>query len=254
MSLVDDILHRLRRRSAEGDYGLPPIERAKVVVDLLSINPAVEATDKFPVSQLTLNLETGPWIAGGAPLRWFLNEPVLQSDIDVFCANEDQARQILNKFDNVTYKSSRYEYVCRLHYKSTNALTFKIKQTSASKYIPFSANNIDEKEWTWTVQVIIRRYFKNLDELLNNFDIRACRVATDGDTIVFADESVKQDIMQRRLVMDQPLTPDALKRLYKYLSYGFKPTPELIDKFLADPQIEWHLKPGVDGEEYDNAF
>ena len=61
----------------------------------------VHKDDQEIVDILQLNIHNGPWIAGGAVLNWFNDTPV-QSDIDVFCRSEAQAKQLLKRITNCT--------------------------------------------------------------------------------------------------------------------------------------------------------
>ena len=42
----------------------------------LLLYPTVHKEDQLPVNIIMPDLNTGPWIAGGACLRWFQNNPV----------------------------------------------------------------------------------------------------------------------------------------------------------------------------------
>ena len=57
--------------------------------------PTVHRADSEPVTLIWPDIERGPWIAGGAPLRWWQGLPVGESDIDVFCANKQQADAVI---------------------------------------------------------------------------------------------------------------------------------------------------------------
>ena len=64
-------------------------------VDIIAF-ACVHNSDQEPVNLILPNLKEGPWIAGGAALRWYQDQSVGDSDIDVFCSSEEQALRIID--------------------------------------------------------------------------------------------------------------------------------------------------------------
>ena len=52
--------------------------------------------------------------------------------------------------------------------------------------------------------------------------------------------------------MKIPLQPDALKRLVKYWTYGYRPVDGLLDAIQNNPAAKWQF--GAETEDYQNAF
>ena len=57
--------------------------------------PTVHRADNEPVNLIWPDIDHGPWIAGGAALRWYQGLPVGENDIDVFCADTKQAADVI---------------------------------------------------------------------------------------------------------------------------------------------------------------
>ena len=78
---------------------LPTLKKLKTeLTKSLFLYPTVHYEDQLLVNIISPDLKDGPWIAGGACLRWFQNQPVGEhSDIDVFCKNEKQAQKLIKK-------------------------------------------------------------------------------------------------------------------------------------------------------------
>lgn len=199
--------------------------KAVVVQTFPTVNPA----DHEPVSLIDPNIDKGPWIAGGACLRWYQGEPVGDSDIDVFCASPIQAKQIIDQIKSYGRFSVRYE--------SENAVT--LHYTSKDHY-----------STGWTIQIITRRFFNNIKEVINSFDITVCEIGTAGDQWVLGPFTAK-DIREKNLRFKMPLQPDAPKRLTKYWTYGYRPVEGTIEAIQQNPDTRWSFS---SDEDYQNAF
>ena len=189
---------------------------------------AVHKDDHEPVTIIQPNMEKGPWIAGGAVLRWYQDQPIGESDIDVFCANAKQASEVIERVKSYGRYSTKFE--------SENAVTL-------SHYAKESGKN-------WTIQIITRRHFANMKEVLDNFDITVCQVGTCGDEFVLGKHTAK-DIREKNLRFNRPLQPDALKRLVKYWVYGYRPVDDTLKDIQNNPNAKWTFE--LDGD-YNNAF
>ena len=191
--------------------------------------PTVHYKDFEPVTIIEPDIKTGPWIAGGAPLRWYQGLPVGDSDIDVFCRSPKQAMDIIERL------------------KSFGRFTVKAESDNAITLDYWNKESYDNR---WTIQVIRRRFFNNYDEIIKNFDISVCQIVTDG-THVELGEYTARDIREKNLRMTQPLHDDAVKRLTKYWVYGYRPVDGLLDAIVKNPTSRWEFNPG---EDYQNAF
>ena len=189
----------------------------------------IHRDDHEPVTIINPDMEKGPWIAGGAVLRWYQNQPVGESDIDVFCANAKQAADVVNAVKSQGRYSVKYE--------SENAVTL----SHWAKENPSKS---------WTIQIITRRHFVNMKDVLDNFDITVCQVGTAGDEYVLGKTTAK-DIREKNLQFNRPLQPDALKRLVKYWTYGYRPVDGLLEDIQNNPNAVWKFE--LDGD-YQNAF
>jgi hypothetical protein len=191
--------------------------------------PTIPSDDHEPVSIINPNIKQGPWIAGGAALRWYQDQTVGENDIDVFCANAKQAAEIIDRIKSYGRYSVKYE--------SENAVT--IGYSKKGTFIT-----------SWTIQIITRRYFSSMQEVIDNFDISVCQVGTCGNEWVLGNNTAK-DIREKNLRMIMPLHPDAPKRLTKYWVYGYRPVPNLLDAIIANPETRWQFS---SEEDYNNAF
>jgi hypothetical protein len=174
-----------------------------------------------------LNFETGPWVAGGAPMRWLQGQPVGESDIDVFSASAEQAADVIAHLKPLS-KSHNFM-------TTTNAITIKI----------------DSVKWKGVIQVITRRFFDNPDMLLSEFDISACAIATDGNTFYVNDPNTITDI-KNKLIRFRRYTPTSIKRFLKYQSYGFSPLPHQIQEIISSVPDNYDFS--IDQGDYDGAF
>lgn len=191
--------------------------------------PTVPWQDREPMCVIEPDLERGPWIAGGAALRWYQGQTVGDNDIDVFCRDAKQAAEVIERVKSY----GRYH----VKHESENAVTIQ--------YHRFSEYNNN-----WTIQIITRRYFPSLQSVIDNFDITVCQIGTTGTEWLMAPRTA-QDIRQRDLRFTYPLHADCVKRLTKYWVYGYRPVPGTLEAIQASPDTKWKFNETGD---YENAF
>lgn len=217
--LLDDFFNELEVTHVNRDK---PVE----VVEF----PTVHKDDSEPVTLIWPDAKHGPWIAGGACLRWYQGQPVGENDIDVFCANAKQAADVIENIKSYGRYSVKFE--------SENAVTLDY----------WSKDSYNKR---WTIQIITRRYFVSLEDVINNFDITVCEVGTAGNEWQLGPFTVR-DIRERNLRFKLPLQPDALKRLTKYWTYGYRPIEGTIEAIQNNPVAKWKFS--AETEDYQNAF
>lgn len=222
----------------------PPKNLKKVIFDPAADHgrskefPVVHSDDLYPVSAIEPDLVEGPWIAGGAPLKWYENRPVGTSDIDVFCRNSQQATSVIKRIKDLTSYTAA---------KTNNAQTYKLYQEEEQIYGKKTGTFTKE----WTIQIITCNYYESAQQLVDRFDITVCQIATAGTEWVLG-EHAAADIRNRRLrFSDQILAPDAAKRLVKYWTYGYRPDPGMIATIINNPDAAWTFNPA---EDYDQLF
>jgi len=190
--------------------------------------PCVHRDDSEPLSIIWPNLKEGPWIAGGACLRWYQGLPVGESDIDVFCSSQEQADRVIEEVKSYGRYSTKWE--------SENAVTLTYYNKESSR--------------NWTIQIIKRRYFMSLKDVIDNFDITVCQIGTGGNDWLLGGRTAR-DIRERNLRMVYPLQPDALKRLTKYWTYGYRPVEGLVESVKSNPVAK---KTFQGDNDYETAF
>ena len=188
----------------------------------------VHDIDAEPVYLVRPDMQKGPWIAGGAVMRWYENKPVRTSDIDVFCRDAKQADAVIKRVRNTGR--------CSIAHESDNAVTLKYWSDGMQ---PINA---------WTVQIIRRDYFKDAQSVIDRFDISVCKILTDGYNVVLG-EYTARDLRSKTLRMNMPLRNDAAKRYIKYLTYGYRPVDGLHDAVINNPESIWTFN--SEGGEYE---
>lgn len=196
-------------------------------VEIIQV-PCCHSDDQEPMTIIWPDKEHGPWIAGGACLRWYQGQSVQENDIDIFCRSPKQAMEIIDLIKSYGRYSVKHE--------SENATTLSYRNKEGTKY--------------WTLQVIKKRFFNNIQEVVDSFDITVCQIATGAQEWVMGPTTAK-DIRERNLRMNRPLQPDAAKRLLKYWTYGYRPVPDLLEDIRNNPEATQKFQ--VDGD-YENAF
>ena len=187
----------------------------------------VHEKDKSLVRLLDLDMVQGPWLAGGSVLSWYNNEPVGLGDFDIFFKD-------LKQFDEMFGRLMRNH--ATIVYTSENALTLHL--------------TIDDD--VKRIQLIRKNYFQSATDVLSQFDFTICQLATDGWAIA-ASEKTYEHIKDRKIVLAKPASRTLVKRLIKYVSYGYNPSKELVQEILDNPEnYDWEFN-NID-ENYENAF
>jgi hypothetical protein len=199
------------------------------LVPKLQYYPCVHRSDIEPVNVIEPDLQQGPWIAGGAALRWYQDMAVGENDIDVFCRDARQAQALIERIKSFNRFHVKHE--------SDNAVTLEYHRK-------------DDWATSWTIQIITRRYFSSLQEVIDNFDITVCQVGTCGHEWLTAPQTAR-DIRERNLRFTGRLRTESVKRLTKYWIYGYRPVPGTLESLQADPAVKWEFNELGD---YENAF
>lgn len=183
----------------------------------------VPLSDLPVLSLVSPDLVNGPWIAGGAAIQWYRGQQVGRHDIDVFFKDEQQFAALKNKISKDVTKIFNDD--------STLEITPSV--------LIFNSSNAETYRWNeFTVQLIKSRYFDSVDQLLDYFDITACKLATDGHSWYTNHRSTEQHINDYILDMDI-IRPDmAVKRMFKYWIYGYQPTVDLIERIQLIPDLQ----------------
>jgi hypothetical protein len=190
----------------------------------------VHQEDRDIVSLIDPSVQNGPWIAGGAVLNWHRNEALEENDIDVFFNNLKQFDSCFGKLmatgsSEIVYST---ENAVTIHYRSKNST---IKR----------------------VQLIRKKWFDNAESVINSFDFTVCQLVTDGYTLVSGEHTmkhIKENVLE---LIEMPPKKDIVKRLIKYVTYGYIPNPNLVQYIIDnDTEINWKFN-GVESD-YDAAF
>lgn len=171
-----------------------------------------------------LDIEKGPWLAGGAVLKSYLGQPMGLSDLDIWFANRAQFEQVQKLVSDLG---------CSRVYSTENADSYKYYSLDLG---------------TYSIQLIKRKFFDKPEQIINQFDFTVCQLVTDGIRTIVGPTTIP-DIRARRLQLSRGLVAESvIPRMIKYMVYGYRPTPELLEEIEAQQsKINW-TKPHM---EYD---
>lgn len=160
---------------------------------------------------------SGPWIAGGFLRRLFCALP-LDSDIDIFCFDENQ----------------RVETIGALNAAFSGIETAEGEYNS-SMLIPFSEDHKSIK-----VQVI-KIFSLTADAVIDGFDFTICQWAFDGENLIVGPYTI-YDTLRKRLAIHKITFPiSTARRILKYANQGYTVCAgTLEDMFkwvVADPAL-----------------
>jgi hypothetical protein len=153
------------------------------------------------------------WLAGGS-LRGIIGGKNTINDFDMFFRNQTACQNLVSRLEK--HKILKLVFSC-----SNNKLkTYSgiIKPNDKSFYIK--------------IQLITPKFYDSVEELLNSFDINACRLLMDNN-FLYTYRSVLNDIKHREINLHNVTHPNAtFKRMLKYQSKGYRITNHAIDFFV----------------------
>jgi hypothetical protein len=183
---------------------VPTMKLEKTTLNLFLKHLPTASMLEYLIELLPKCTENGPWIAGGSLHRTYRKIPLTNADVDVFFKNKEQFEQFVaaislsSLFSNYKIESTIYsEWHCTL----------------TIKYM-----DVD-----WKIQCVTFKYFDNIEELFKSFDINVCRIAYDGNNVVYED-GILNDIKTNKLRFNQGsiyYPSVTLKRLVKYVKMGY---------------------------------
>lgn len=213
---VTDLINRIKAKSTAMTKANPlgPISAEPFFTDVdeqrptpapYQITDLPEGPGKDQISTLLemlppLSLKWGPWLAGGA-VRRMMQGRTIDDDGDVDFFFSDASEYL--KFEKAL---SDYE---ELH-ASGRAKTYMVNGLK--------------------VQIIKRKFYKNLKEVFGDFDFTVCQVATDGKQVAYT-QTALEDISENRLriaPIGRISSLTVVGRLIKYVNHGFIPEAGLF--------------------------
>ncbi len=170
-----------------------------------------------------LNMETGPWLAGGMVRRIYSGHSTDgTADWDIWFANQQQyfsaKDRILKLRESLIIADTANAITVGLHPNGRPGLPVK-------------------------VQLIQKKFFANAHEVIADFDFSICQLLTDGYTILTGDTTT-DDLASKTIRLCDPNFNVSVKgffnRVLKYTAYGFSPSSELILQMQKiTPDFTW---------------
>ena len=195
------------------------------------------------ITKLGIKLsKTGPWVAGGAALQWYLNRPT-HDDIDLFFANEQQFNNFRKDLEGIlrgypeptpfdqTWLNPPTAYQFDVH-ESENAISYHIREN-------LTLNELGK------IQLIRRRFYPSPRACIEDFDISVAQIATDGNEYWFGDHTLA-DIAAKQFRFTKAIGPSTGRRFIKYHAYGFNAIESAHDELFNSDKVSWVRAVGQD--------
>lgn len=197
----------------------------------------------------SFDLDNGPWVAGGAARRAFMDVALNKGDIDIFPASLAQWQQV---------DASVHAFAPSKHTSSTNRAGTKTYSYYADSLRSLLADDgaISADSLPLSVQVVSTPFRATVEDLLASFDYTVSQFATDGHEVIFTEQAAR-DLDQRTLRLAGPFRRKntCVARMMKYLRYGFTPVPGLTAEVLGLNEDKVHYSSsGTLWAEFDNDY
>ena len=185
-------------------YKVPIKVEKKYLNDFLNHLPTASVLEYLIEILPKCNMD-GPWIAGGALHRTYRKLSLNDSDVDVFFKNKEQLDKYLLELNANALSSGKY---------------------TTKSYVVSDWHHtvvINYMDTDWKIQCISFKYFDTIEDLFRSFDINVCRIAYDGNHVVY-EYNVLNDINNNIIHFDVNsinYPSVTLKRLVKYVKMGY---------------------------------
>lgn len=200
----------------------------------------IDITNEIPKTQfssdllglarsLKCNLDTGPWLAGGALTRLFMSETMLDPEIDIVYGGDI----------DIFFRDFEQSEACSAIMFRIDPLCLTIKgedrgTISASMRLPKSLRNDSSVLSSKTGTVSLNRpfFYPNAISLISDFDFTVCCIVSDGVQTVAHVDAI-QHIRERKLVhQNDKINTKSTRRLGKYLCRSFVPEPGMLSRII----------------------
>ena len=164
-------------------------------------------------TEIELDYNNGPWIAGGAIRRAIMRKPANESDIDLFFKTEKQMLETQEKLLKCGYVKSL---------ETAHSAFFELKEEPAHLLgCMFKKINL-----------VFIEFYESPEDVIDTFDYTICQFITDLKTLVCGPYSLF-DLANRRLRIHGITYPNAsLRRMIKYGRQGFTACDGTIVDFI----------------------
>jgi hypothetical protein len=187
--------------------------------------------DDRTVMSVLRTMGKGWWIAGGTPLRWYDNRPA-DSDLDIYFDSVHSFEHMQRAMLKLQETTSAW----RLDQRAMAMLVDTRTETdNAETYRVRVKNHHTPDEDEYSIQLIKRTFYADAKELLADFDITVCQIATDGHRLWTSDDFAR-DMAHRRLRFNR-VNENSGKRLIKYWIYGFQPDDATLARVCDQPTL-----------------
>ena len=172
----------------------------------------VPPSQAYAIYMIRPDLQNGPWIAGGAVRQWNEGLEVI-NDVDVYFANQAQLHLVEDHLKNIGYQT---------FHNTDNAKTLQCE-------IPKHGD-----ENMLPIQLIIKDFHVSADKILDSFDLAQSQMITDGYTLY------GNPLCHSKEIIIENYKPDTiLKRMVKYVAYGYKPSSGDMEKMSKDKKLNY---------------
>jgi hypothetical protein len=179
----------------------------------------IHADDREIVELIAPDMERGPWIAGGAALKWYQGLPAGGSDIDVWFKDQESFDRLKQKMTHQKNRETSIGSWPLIEFEVKTLETWDILHVSPNAITIFNNNS------KHIVQLIQKEFFDSPQKVLDTFDFEVCKVLTDGKQFLFGEHTL-EDIKTKTLRVLK-VTPSLVSRTIKYMTMGYVPCPEL---------------------------
>lgn len=185
-------------------------------------------------------------LAGGA-LRGIFGDKSPIADFDVFFVRKPFYKSMKQQADAVATNLVLVGYTSVFKCPEGKLETFK-KVTGFSR-IRTALGLKPRPQDVIKVQLITEKYYDNIKQLLDDFDINACRIAF-TNTLIYTFYEAIRDIRRHRVTLHAISHPHVtFKRLLKYHDKGYTIPNQTIEKYAEDI---WKL--GSEKREFSKRF
>lgn len=170
-----------------------------------------------------LDLERGPYIAGGCARKLWTGQKWDEGDVDIFFRDPLQRQTYTEKFENNwgISQGKRGDLLTDL-FSSRSSSHLNMDTENAATY------HLDFKKSVLKLQLIKTRYSNSVTDLWKDFDFSISCFACDHREIIALPAAVDSAVSQRLTVNNPDFSKNLALRVLKYTVYGFSADDDIL--------------------------
>jgi hypothetical protein len=184
-----------------------------------------------------MDLNKGPWIAGGSARKLYSGLNWEKGDIDIFFSSKEQHDEWVNQFSSIRKAK---KFIDELTWHQYLCPPYLINTSDSAKTWGYRV-----ADYYYKIQTVHNDFYESIEKIFAKFDFHACMFVATEDLIITTDEALESVRTNTITKINHYRKDNFVQRIVKYHSHGFNIAPLLMKKALTELELEnikWELR------------